>query len=97
MTDNGGGWYMEKSARGLPPLKRTKPSKKSQERQDEIQKKLYKANRWWSDRKLQLYWNNLEWVDPKYNPKRVENFSVSPICFTSVKVIEQLILLMNLV
>ena len=30
MTDNGGGWYMEKSARGLPPLKRIKPSKKSQ-------------------------------------------------------------------
>ena len=23
LTDIGGGWYMEKSARGLPPLKRT--------------------------------------------------------------------------
>ena len=30
----GGGWYMEKSARGLPQLKRTKLSKKAQERQD---------------------------------------------------------------
>ena len=28
MTDIGGGWYMEKNARGLSPLKRTKLSKK---------------------------------------------------------------------
>ena len=34
MTDIGGGWYMENSAKGLPPLRRTKPSKKAQERQD---------------------------------------------------------------
>ena len=37
MTDIGGGWYMEKSDKGLPPLKRTKLSKKAQEMQDEIQ------------------------------------------------------------
>ena len=24
MTDIGGGWYMEKGAKGLPPLRRTK-------------------------------------------------------------------------
>ena len=45
MTDIGGGWYIEKSARGLPPLKITKLSKKSQERKDVIQNKLYEANR----------------------------------------------------
>ena len=28
MTDIRCGWYTEKSARGLPPLRRTKPSKK---------------------------------------------------------------------
>ena len=39
MTDIGGGWYMENSAKGLPPLRITKLSKKSQERQDEIKKK----------------------------------------------------------
>ena len=33
-----------KIARGLPPLKRTKLSKKAQERQDVIQNKLYKYN-----------------------------------------------------
>ena len=38
MTDIGGGWYMKKSAKGLPPLRRNKLSKKAQENQDEIQK-----------------------------------------------------------
>ena len=45
MTDIGGVWYMEKSSIGLPPLKRTKLSKKAQERKDVIQKKLYEDNR----------------------------------------------------
>ena len=30
MTDIGGGWYMGKSAKGLPPLRIPKLSKKSQ-------------------------------------------------------------------
>ena len=77
MTDIGGGWYIAKSSRGLTPLKRTKPSKKAQERQDYIQKKLYESNRWWNDWKFQLHWNKLEWVDPKSTPKRVKLFSVS--------------------
>ena len=38
MTYNGSGWYMKKRAMGLPPLKRSKLSKKSQEKQDKIQK-----------------------------------------------------------
>ena len=37
MADIGGGWYMEKSAKGLPPLKRKKLSKKAQQNQDKIQ------------------------------------------------------------
>ena len=49
LTDIGGGWYMAKSDRVLPPLKRTKLSKKAQEMQDYIQKELYEANRWWND------------------------------------------------
>ena len=36
MTDIGGGWYLKKYERGLPPLKRTKLSKKAQERHDYI-------------------------------------------------------------
>ena len=77
MTDIGGGWYIGKSARGLPPLNKTKPSKKSQERQDVIQKKLFETNRWRKDWKFQLHWNKLEWVDPKSNPKIVKPYSVS--------------------
>ena len=68
---------MKKIARGLPPLKRTELSKKAQERQDLIQKKLYESNMWWNDWKFQLHWNKLEWVDPYYNPKIVKPFSVS--------------------
>ena len=50
----------EKCARGLTPLKRTKLSKKAQERHDYIQKKLYEYNRWWNDWKFQLHWTNIE-------------------------------------
>ena len=38
MTDIGGGRCMGKSSNGLPPLNRSKWSKKAQEKQDEIQK-----------------------------------------------------------
>ena len=41
-TDIGGGWYMGKSAKRLPPLRRTKLSKKTQEKQDEIQNNCMK-------------------------------------------------------
>ena len=96
LTDIGGGWYMEKSARGLPPLNRTKLSKKAQERQDCIQMKLYEANRCWNDWRFQLHRNKLEWVDPKSTPKIVKPFSVSSKSFILVKMIEQLILLVIL-
>ena len=36
MTDIGGGWYLKKYERGLITLKRTKLSKKAQERHDFI-------------------------------------------------------------
>ena len=42
MTDIGGGRYMKKSARVLPPSRLTKLSKKEQERQDEIKKNYMK-------------------------------------------------------
>ena len=85
-----------KSDRGLPPLKRTKLSKKGQERQDCIQNKIYEANRWWNGWKFQLHWNKLEWVDHKSTPKIVKPFSVSSKSFILVKMIEQLILLVIL-
>ena len=77
ITYIGGGWYLEKCAKGLPPLKRTKPSKKAQERHDLIKNKLFVSNMWWNDWKFQLHRNMLEWVDPKSTPKRVKPFSIS--------------------
>ena len=75
MTDIGGGWYLKNVKGGLTSLKRTKLSKKAQERHDFIFK-MYQSNRWWNDWKFQLYWNKLEWVDPKSTPKRVKPFSL---------------------
>ena len=48
-----------KSARGLPPLKKAKLSKKSQDRHDLILKKLNEYNMWWNDWKFQLNCNKL--------------------------------------
>ena len=89
LIDIGGRWYKAKSARGLPPLKRTKLSKKSQESQDYIQKKLYKSNRWWNDWIFHLNWNKIEWVDPKSIPKIVKPCSVSSKSSVLVKMIEK--------
>ena len=77
MTDIGGGWYMGKISEVIPQLRRTKLSEKVQERKDEIQKKLYEVNKWWNDRRFQLHWHKLEWVDPKSTPKIVTPYSVS--------------------
>ena len=71
ITDIGGGWYLEKCKKGLPPLKRTKLGKKAQEREDLIKNELFRSNMWWNDWKFQLHWNMLEWVNPKSTPKRV--------------------------
>ena len=43
ITDIGGGWYLEKCQKGLPLLKRTKLSKKSQKRHDLIKKILFQS------------------------------------------------------
>ena len=70
-----------KFSKGLPPLSRTKLSKKVQERQDGI-KKLYEANKWWDDCKFQLHLHKLEWVDPKSITKIDKPYSVSSKQFT---------------
>ena len=40
MTNIGDGWYLKKFEKGLPPLKRTKLSKKAQDSHDLIKKTL---------------------------------------------------------
>ena len=44
ITDIGGGWYLEKCKKGLPPLKRTKLGKKAQERENLIKNELFRSN-----------------------------------------------------
>ena len=77
MTDIGGGWYMEKITKVLTKLRRTELSKKAQENQDEVQKKLYEANKWCNDWKFQFHWQNLKWVNPTSLIKRDKPYSVS--------------------
>ena len=86
----------EKCTRLLPPLKRTKISKKAQDRHDLILKKMYESNRWRNYWKFQINWNMLEWVDPKATPKRVKPYSVSSKSSISIIMIAQIILLVIL-
>ena len=63
-----------KSDKGIPPLKRPKQSKKAQEKQDEIKKKLYEANKWCNYWRFQLHGYKLEWVDTKTLIKRYKPY-----------------------
>ena len=65
-----------KSDKGLPPLRRSTLSKKSQEKEDEI-KKLYEANKWFKYWIFQLHRNKLEWFNTRSQTKRNKNFAVS--------------------
>ena len=58
MTEIGGGWYMEKITKGLPPLRRPKLSKNHKRSKMKL-KKLYEANRYLNYCKFQLHWQNL--------------------------------------
>ena len=68
LTIIGGGWYMEKTTKGIPLISRQEISKKSQYKDDK--KQLYNANRDWNEWKPQLHWNKLEWVTPRGKIKR---------------------------
>ena len=61
----GGGWYMKKLSQNIQPLKKRKPSKRAQEKENKIKIKLYKDNQDWNDWKFQIHWNKLEWVNQR--------------------------------
>ena len=75
ITDIGGGWYLEKCAKIIPPLKRTKLSKKAQMRDDIIKNKLFNLIGGGMIGNSNYIGTCLN--DPKSNPKRVKPFSVS--------------------
>ena len=84
MIDIFSGWYMEKGAKGIPPLKISKLNKKHKiiRIAGWNLKKLYEANKWWNYWRFHLHCNKLEWVDPKTLIKRDKPYSVSSIFFT---------------
>ena len=51
---------MNKLGQNLPPLKKSKLSKKYQNEEDEINRKLTEANQYWNDWTLEKHWNKLE-------------------------------------
>ena len=61
---------MNKLGQKLPPLKKRRLSKKYQKEEDEIKRKLHKANQYWNDWKLQIHSNKLEWVNPRSHDER---------------------------
>ena len=71
---------MNKLSVNLPPLNKSKLSKKSQEKQDEIKIKLQTANHNWNDWRFQIHWNKIEWINP-----RNRNEQKNPFCLSSKK------------
>ena len=65
----------------LPPRKKRKLSKKSQEKEDEIKRNLKMENQNWNHWKFQIHWNKLEWVNP-----RILIEQKNPFCISSKKV-----------
>ena len=68
---------MEKLGQKLPPLKKRKLSKKGQEEEDKIKRRLTEANQEWCDWKFQINWNKIEWVNPRSCDERKNPFCVS--------------------
>ena len=81
MTDIGGGWYMKKTAKELTPVKISKIIKNHKRSRMKL-KKLYKSNKWYNYCKVQLHWNNLERVDPKFLIKRDKPYLISSKIYT---------------
>ena len=55
---------MREMNKKLPPLKISNPNKTTQEKDYKI-KKLQTDNWNWNDWKFHIYWNMIEWVNPR--------------------------------
>ena len=78
---------MKKVGNNLPQLIKQKLSKKEKERYDKIKLNLHTANRNWNDWKFQIYWNMIEWVNPRGKILRKEPYSTSSKKTTLNKII----------
>ena len=75
--------------KGLPPLRKQNPSKKAQDKDDEIKKKLHTANRNWNNWRFQLYWNKLDWVNPRSEIKRKKPIQFIQINIILIRILER--------
>ena len=91
MTDIGGGWYMKNSAKGIPPLRITKLSKKAQERQGEIKKNYMKLISGGMIGDYNCIVTNLNGWILNITPKEINPILFLQKSFTLIKIIEQLI------
>ena len=66
-----------KSDKGIPPLRISKLSKKAQDNQYGIKKRLYEGNKWWNYWRFQLNPHKIEWVNTRSKIKRNKPYSVS--------------------
>ena len=69
---------MEKLGQKLPPLKKSKLSKKIRKEENKIIRRLTEENQELNDWKLQIHWNKLYWVNPRSRDGRKNTFCVSP-------------------
>ena len=69
--------YVETLCQKLPPLKKSKLSKKSQKGEDKIKRRLTEANKEWNDWKFQVHWNKIEWLNPRISDEIKNTFYVS--------------------
>ena len=74
----GGGWYMNRLSQKLTPLKKSKLSKKAQEKDDAIKIKIQKSYQDWNDWKFQIHWNKLEWLNPRSRNEQKKHFVCLP-------------------
>ena len=65
---------MNKLGQKEPPLKKSILSKKSQKEEDEINRKLTKANQCFIYWKFQIHYNKIKWVNPRIFDERKTHF-----------------------
>ena len=96
MTDIGGGWYLKKCERGLPPLKRAKLSKKAQERHGYIYKSCMNLIGGGMIGNSNCTGTSLNGLILNQPPKELNPFQFLQKSSILVKMIEQLIVLVIL-
>ena len=67
----------KKENKKLTPTNKQKPRKKAKEKEDKIKINLQIADQSCNDWKFQIYWNKLQWVNPRSSIEGKSPFYVS--------------------